>query len=434
MAAPVTTRIPGFTLTDHRVDVPLDHADPDGPTIEVFAREVVAAGREREQLPWLLFLQGGPGGMSPRPGAGPGDGWLAHATRTHRVLLLDQRGTGRSTPLSRRTIGGPGLVSDAELAAYVRLMRADSIVRDAEVLRAQVAGGSRWETLGQSYGGWITMSYLSLAPEALDACYVTGGLPGLSARADDVYARTYPRVAAKNAAHHARFPGDAVLLRRIADHLDAVDVRLPDGDRLTTRRLRMLGQLLGMGDGSLRLHWLLERAWETQGGADGLSDAFLHGVAVETAHVEGPLFLLQEYLYGQPGSGPTAWAAERAMAEHPEFALDRDPLLLTGEMAYRWMFTDIAALRPFLGAADLLAAYDDWGPLYDLDRLAANEVPVLAAVYHDDMYVDAGLSLDTASRVGSVRTWVTNEFEHDGLRVGAPAVLGRLMDMRAGRV
>ena len=66
-----TTRIPGFVLTDHMVEVPLDHDAPDdGRTIEVFAREVVAAGREHDDLPWLLFLQGGPGGKSPRPGDG----------------------------------------------------------------------------------------------------------------------------------------------------------------------------------------------------------------------------------------------------------------------------------------------------------------------------------------------------------------------------
>ena len=85
------------------------------------------------------------------------------------------------------------------------------------------------------------------------------------------------------------------------------------------------------------------------------------------------------------------------MADHPDFAEDHDPLLFTGEMFYRWMFEEIRALRPFRGAAELLAAYDDWRPLYDLDRLAANEVPVLAAVYFDDMYVDSGLQLDTAA-------------------------------------
>ena len=206
----MTTRIPGLVVTDHTVAVPLDHASPeDGRTIEVFAREVVAAGREHDDLPWLLFLQGGPGGKSPRPGGGPGDGWLRFATRTHRVLLLDQRGTGRSTPVTRHAVEG---MTDAEIAAYLRLFRADSIVADAEVLRSRVAGGRTWETLGQSYGGFVTMTYLSQAPEALDACYVTGGLPPIAATADDVYARTYPRVARKNAEFRARHPEDA------ADH------------------------------------------------------------------------------------------------------------------------------------------------------------------------------------------------------------------------
>jgi pimeloyl-ACP methyl ester carboxylesterase len=423
----VTSRIPGFVLTDHVVAAPLDHASPDdGRTVEVFAREVVAAGREDEELPWLLFLQGGPGGKSPRPGDGVGDGWLRQATRTHRVLLLDQRGTGRSTPLTGRTVSG---WSDAEIAAYLRLMRADSIVRDAELLRERVAGGRPWETLGQSYGGWVTMSYLSLAPEGLDACYVTGGLPGLTATADEVYARTYPRVAAKNAAYYRRYPDDALVVRRIANHLESHVVELPDGDRLSTRRLRLIGNAFGMSDGYEQVHWLLDEAFH----GDELSDVFLHGVEALTGHVEGPLFALQEYLYGQPGSGASNWAAERALAQHPDFAEHRDPLHLIGEMFYRWMFDEVRALRPFAGAADLLASYDEWAPLYDLDRLAANEVPVFAAVYFDDMYVDAGLQLDTAARVGNVRTWVTNEFEHNGLRAHADQVLGRLMDMKAGR-
>ncbi len=98
------------------------------------------------------------------------------------------------------------------------------------------------------------------------------------------------------------------------------------------------------------------------------------------------------------------------------------------------MFEEIRGAGPFRGAAEVLAAHDDWPPLYDLDRLAANEVPVAAAVYFDDMYVDAGLQLETAARVGNVRTWVTNEYEHDGLRADGARVLARLMDMRAGRI
>lgn len=415
-------QVPGLRLTDHRVRVPLDHDRPDGPTIEVFAREVASVDHAGDDLPWLLFLQGGPGGKSPRPMAA--DGWLGRAVQTHRVLLLDQRGTGRSTPVTGATVAGLG---DAELAAYLRHFRADSIVADAELLRARLTGGRPWETLGQSYGGFVTLTYLSRAPEGLARCYVTGGLPPVDATAADVYARTFPRIAAKTRELYRRFPEDAATLRAIADHLDAEDVRLPDGDRLTTRRLRLLGHGLGMGDGHLKLHWLLEEAWH----GDRLAAQFRYDVMAATGYVDSPLFALQEYCYGQGAA--TGWAAAAELARRPEFAEDADPLLLTGETMFPWMFTDIAALRPFAGAAELLAAYDEWPALYDLDRLAANEVPVLAAVYFDDMYVDAELQLRTAARVGNVRTWVTDEYEHDGLRASGGAVLGRLLDMGAGR-
>jgi hypothetical protein len=105
---------------------------------------------------------------------------------------------------------------------------------------------------------------------------------------------------------------------------------------------------------------------------------------------------------------------------------------LTAEMMFSWMFREVRSLRPFAEAADLLAAKDDWTPLYDLDRLARNEVPLCAAVYYDDLYVDSELQLQTIERVGNARAWVTNEHEHDGLR-SAPAVLERLFDMGAGR-
>jgi hypothetical protein len=60
-------RQPGTVLTDHAFTVPLDHGDPAGPQIEVFARAVVAAAKTDARQPWLVFLQGGPGGASPRP-------------------------------------------------------------------------------------------------------------------------------------------------------------------------------------------------------------------------------------------------------------------------------------------------------------------------------------------------------------------------------
>lgn len=416
-------RIPGLVLTDHVVDVPLDHAVRGGPRIEVFAREVVAPDKIDADLPWLLFLQGGPGGKAPRPTGA--SGWIGRAVQTHRVLLLDQRGTGRSTPLTAATLGEH---TPAEQAAYIRNFRADSIVADAEVLRARLTGGRPWDTIGQSYGGFVTLCYLSRAPEGLRTCYVTGGIPGIAARAADVYARTYPRVAAKNAAYYARYPGDVDTVRRIADHLDHDDVRLPDGDRLTSRRFRLLGGAFGMSDGFERVHWIIDEAWH----GDQLADPFLRQVMAMTCHAEGPMFALQEITYNQ-GADASGWAAEAELARHPEFAPDADPLLFTGEMMYPWMFREIRALQPFAEAADILAETADWPMLYDPDRLAANQVPLMAAVYFDDMYVDSALQLETLAAIGSSRAWVTNEHEHDGLKQRNGEVLGRLMDMAAGK-
>ncbi|MDT5027859.1 MAG: proline iminopeptidase [Micromonosporaceae bacterium] len=328
--------------------------------------------------------------------------------------------------MTARTVHG---MPHDELADYLRLFRADSIVADAELIRARLTGGARWETLGQSYGGFVTLSYLSFASEGPRACYITGGVPGITATAPEVYARTYPRVAAKNAEFYRRYPGDVSAVRAIADHLDSNDVRLPDGDRLTTGRLRILGNAFGMSDGYEQVHWLLEEAWH--GGQ--LSDGFRYQVMLATGFVDTPIFALQEFTYGQ-GGGATAWAAHQAMARHSQFAREADPLLFTGEMMYPWMFREISALKPFAGAAEILAGTDDWPPLYQPARLAANEVPVAAAVYFDDMYVDSVLQLQTAATVGNTRVWVTNEFEHNGLRAAGERVLGRLMDMAAGRV
>ncbi|MEV4471379.1 hypothetical protein [Nonomuraea sp. NPDC049504] len=180
---------------------------------------------------------------------------------------------------------------------------------------------------------------------------MTGGVPPLTATAGEVYARLYPRVAAKNAALYRRHPEDVDRVRRIADHLAAHDVRLPDGDRLGVARFRSPGKMLGSGDGLERLHWLLEDAWH----GDDLSDSFRYAVMTATGFVEGPLSRCRSTSTVPPGR-PTGWAAEEELARHPRFAADADPMLFTGAMMYRWMFAEIRALRPFAGAADLRGA------------------------------------------------------------------------------
>ena len=319
-------------------------------------------------------------------------------------------------------------------AAYLAHFRADSIVHDAEHVRRTVYGGARWATIGQSYGGFLTLTYLSMFPEALTACLVTGGLPSLHPSAAEVYRRTVPRSLAKNREYERRYPGDTAAVARIADLLAAEDVRLPDGDRLTVPRLQFLGSGFGMRHGFGQLHRLVDEAFA--GSGEGLSDPFLAEVLDRTSFAENPLWaVLQESIYGDPTTGATGWAAGAELARHPEFAAEARPLRFTGEMMAPWMFEEIRLLRPFGPAAELLAQRAYWPALYDRERLARNEVPVAAAVYFDDLYVDAELSLATADAVGSVQAWVTNEWEHDGIRDSGDGVvrhLLRLIDERGG--
>lgn len=406
-------------VREHLVEVPLNWFDSrDTRTIKIFARELVDPQRRDEQLPCLLFLQGGPGGKSPRPTAR--NGWIAEALKNYRVILLDQRGTGRSHRIEGKSLIG---LSPAQAADYLACFRADSIVADAEYLRKNCFGDRPWSTLGQSYGGFVTLTYLSQAPEGLHSCFITGGLAGLQPDADEVYAHTYPQVVAKNRIFYQRYPHLEKQIARIADKLAQEEVLLPDGDPLTVRRLQSLGIDLGMSEGYERLLWLFDEAFNPDG---QFSDAFLSQVMALTSYAENPLFAaLHESIYAQDKA--TGWAAQRQRGSFDVFAEDRRPLYLTGEMIYPWMFTDIAALRPFNDPVKLLAERQAWSPLYHRARLLENQVPVFAAIYFNDMYVDVKLSLSTAQQVGNLTPWITNEYEHNGLRAGN--VFGHLQAM-----
>ena len=283
MPASYATR--GLVLTEHELAVPLDHARPDGETITVFAREVADPdGRDR---PLLVYLQGGPGSEAPRPTRHPSaPGWLDRALTEFRVLMLDQRGTGRSTPIGTL----PGLTA-TEQAEYLTHFRADAIVRDAEHIRREL-GVERWSVLGQSFGGLCVMTYLSIAPEGLREAFVTGGLAPIGPRIDDVYRATYPRTLERCRRYYERYPADRERVRALRDRLDSDDVRLPSGDRLTGRRLRQLGNLLGMSTGAEDLHYILELPVD--------SPAFGHDVEAALGFARNPLYaVLHEAVLGR---------------------------------------------------------------------------------------------------------------------------------------
>jgi len=403
--------LPGLVAVEHSFEVPLDHGDADGTRITVFARELADPdGRDR---PFLVYLQGGPGFEAPRPTRQPnGPGWLDRALRDFRVLMLDQRGTGRSTP-----VGALAGMTAEEQAEYLAHFRADSIVRDAEWIRREL-GVERWSVLGQSFGGMCVITYLSFAPEGLAEAFVTGGIPALGPRIDEIYGHTYERVLDRNRRYYARYPADRERVRALRQRFDEDPPKLPSGDRLTWRRLRQLGHMLGMSDGAERLHYILELPPESR--------AFLHDVDDAVGFARNPIYaVLHEASWADGGT--TRWSAERVLPA--EFDASD---LFTGEQIYPWMFDDYGALTSLRDAAHLLAARE-WPRLYDDDVLRQNEVPTAAAIYVEDMYVERTFSEETAAQIRGIRTWITNEYQHNGLRVDGERILGRLIQMARGR-
>jgi pimeloyl-ACP methyl ester carboxylesterase len=423
--APLTTvRHHGMALSDYEFTVPLDHDRPSDESLTVFARAVRKADKLDEKRPWLIFLQGGPGFPGPRPTTN--SGWLNRALNNFHVLLLDSRGNGRSSVVLPQTLARRG--GAQAQADYLRHFRADSIVRDAEWIRRTLIGDEPWSVLGQSYGGFCAVTYLSQYPQGLREVLITGGLPPLSGSADDYYRQTYPEVARKTQKYFARYPADNEICARILERLHSSDVALPTGGRLSPRRFQQLGVLLGSDDGMETLHYLVEGAFCA--GVDGaeLSLPFLRAIENTQPFEANPIYaVLHEMCYTQRAAA--RWAAERVRSEFAEanWTPGASPSF-TGEMIYPWMFEEYPRLRPLREVAEILANSEDWPSLYDEAQLVRNTVPCAAAIYAEDMYVPRELSEHTAKSITGMKAWLTNEFEHSGLRT-SDRVFERLLAM-----
>jgi len=428
--APFTTSSPrklnGLILRDHRFRLPLDYADPEKDTIEVFAREVCLRSQDDDKkLPWMVYFQGGPGFASPRPSAN--SGWMSEVLKSHRLLLLDQRGTGLSSLIIPQSL--TQFSTPQEQADYLTHFRADNIVRDAEAIRHTLLDEhTQWKGMGQSYGGFCLLSYLSLHPEGLSGVIITGGVACIKRTLEENYRLTYQRVLEKNEAYYRRYPEDEKLAKRIATYLDDNEAILPSGVRLTSRRFQQLGMAFGAGGGFESIHYLLEDAFISGSHGSELSFNFLTEMERRADLETNPLFcVLHESIYAEGYA--TQWTAERLRDEFPEVDIQgNDRFVFTGEMISPSMFDDYAALTPLKECAEILANKSDWKPLYDLDRLAKNEVPISAISYYDDMYVPIEWSAETARHIPHFNLWVTNEWEHNGIGVDGPRILERLLE------
>ena len=407
----------------HKFQLPLDYQQTEQQEIQVFARELVALDKQSDDLPWLVYLQGGPGFEAPRVSGL--SGWLKRALQEYRVLLLDQRGTGHSSAINHQSLAH---LSALEQAQYLSHFRADNIVRDAEAIRS-LLGIEKWATLGQSFGGFCTLTYLSLFPNSLSHCYVTGGIPSIKRSADEVYQATYLRVTDKNKAFFAQFPQAQGMCKEIALFLLENNVKLPNGQQFTVEQLQLIGINLGRGNANMGLYTLLESAFIDVNGNKQLSYHFLNQMQQEQSYLTNPIYaLLHEQIYNQGEA--SNWSAHRVRDDFPQFNYSSgDDFYFTGEMVYPWMFEQLDTLKPLQAAAQLLAQKQDWGNLYNAQVLANNQVPVACAVYADDMYVEFDYSRETLATIPNAKAWITNEYEHNGIGVDGEKILGRLIEL-----
>ncbi|KAJ3829626.1 alpha/beta-hydrolase [Lentinula raphanica] len=424
-------------------DLPLDYKQPSGEKIRVFARNLIPkkkakTEKEEQDLPYLVYLQGGPGFEVGLMGSSGFAGEIHE--QGYQTLWLDPRGTGLSTPVSADTLPSR-LKSDQDIADYLKYFRADSIVKDCEAIRQILLGDKpneedrKWTIMGQSFGGFCAITYLSFHSEGLKEVFITGGLAPLVDDPDPNYEWTVRKVTHRNKIYYEKYPEDVRRVRDIARYLEGNAVVLPNGGNLTVRRFQQLGIDFGMSGGIDRVHQTVLRAANDLELFGKFSYKTLQNIEHSQSFDGNPIYaILHEPIYCQ-GKAPR-WSAQRVVDKNPQFSwahvkkLSADePIYFTGEMIFPTMFDDYANLRPLKGAAELLAQDSSWGPLYDLQQLAANKVKVSAATYFEDMYVPFELSQETAVKIQNTEQYITNQLFHSGIREDPKDVMKRLFQL-----
>lgn len=357
--------------------------------------------------------------------------------RGYQMLYLDQRGTGLSSPVTASTLQMRGY-NDVQ-AKYLKLYRADSIVKDCEAIRQALTEDypedkKKWSIMGQSFGGFCAISYLSFHPEGLREAFLFGGLQPLVKDPDEVYRRLYKKVIERNEAYYSKYPEDVEKVKYVMNYLKRFGdgkIKLASEGTLTRRRFRQLGIMFGAHGGLDAVHHIILRACndiELFGHLTrGTLSAIDHGTSFDDHLIYA---ILHEPIYCE-GHAPN-WSAHRVMGEYQAFDLDKKdgPVYFTGEMIYPWMFEDYCELRKVQDVANRVAADPDWTPLFSEEQLAQNEVPVYAASYVEDMYVDFDFSMETAKKIKGCKVFTTNVMFHDAIRSKMDEVIKQAFALR----
>ena len=165
------------------VGMPLNYADPGGQKILLHVAVLPARAAKPAADPFLIFA-GGPGQATSEYG------FLIEAAfeeiRSERdIVLIDQRGTGKSTPLGCEFTENEDFFLKPQEAAEkcrtrhdidVRQFTLEHIIRDTDEIRAML-GYEQVNLWGGSYGTKSVSLYLKRYPERVRSIIVDGVLP-----------------------------------------------------------------------------------------------------------------------------------------------------------------------------------------------------------------------------------------------------------------
>lgn len=387
----------------------------------------------------ILFLQGGPGFPSPIPTSISDPSYLKPLlNKNYTVILLDQRGTGLSSPIDVHSLTLNRNVE--QQFEYISNFRADSIVKDCEFIRNILIKDEKWSLLGQSYGGFTSISYASFYPDSLKTIFLTGGLPPLTIKSvDDVYNATIERTKERNIGYYKKFPNDISKINYIVQFLKSNPIKLPNDGLLTIDRFRSLGLVLGGANGSLNLHNLVTTIYEeiTTSSDNSLTYStkltIMNYLGFETNIL---YFLFQEAIYINGKGIKSNWSADRVLKEKQNISYNHenmtdnysDKFMFTGEIVTKSMLEYYKELQPLSELAEYIHNYDNWSIIYDIGNLKQitwDKLPIVAYIYLDDQYVDYEISRRN-SEIFEFKFVVTNQLFHNGLRVSPYQVIDQL--------
>ena len=301
------------------------------------------------------------------------------------------------------------------------------------------------------------MSYLSLVDHPPQVCLFTGGIAPFGTAAIDVYTSLWDKVKRRNLRYYDMYPGDVPVVKKIVQKLLVEPASLPSGGKLTARRFLQLGMMMGGGPSSFAsLHSVLSMAF-LQPEESEFTRAFLKYMDNAEPFDDHPIyFWLHESIYADGSKfSPTSWSANQAYEAKIKTSSEFDyklttllnsddrPTIFFGEMVFPWMADDYAECSG-VGCTELankLASKEDWCNLYDAEHmrmvLSDGRVKSAAAVYYDDIYVDFDLCMQVTSPGGPLektKVYITNEYQHSGLRDAGGSLFTKLHGMATGSV